>query len=51
LIQTPRAKKTLSESVTSEHTGNKASVITEADDKADDVVEIDMIRKLAGLSK
>jgi len=49
--ETPRAKKTLSESVTSEHTGNKASVITEADDKADDVVEIDMIRKLAGLSK
>ena len=49
--ETPRAKKTLSESVTSEHTGNKATVITEADDKsADDVVEIDMIRKLAGLS-
>lgn len=50
--ETPRAKKTLSESVTSEHTGNKAAVITEADDKsADDVVELDMIRKLAGLSK
>jgi Mn-dependent DtxR family transcriptional regulator len=50
--ETPRAKKTLSESVTSEHTGNKATVVTEADDKsADDVVEIDMIRKLAGLSK
>jgi len=50
--ETPRAKKTLSESVTSEHTGNKATVITEADDKsADDVVELDMIRKLAGLSK
>lgn len=49
---TPRVKKTLSESVTSEYTGNKAAVITaEADDKADDVVEIDMIRKLAGLSK
>jgi hypothetical protein len=50
--ETPRAKKTLSESVVSEHTGDKATVITEADDKsADDVVEIDMIRKLAGLSK
>ena len=49
---TPRVKKTLSESVTSEYTGNKAAVITaEANDKADDVVEIDMIRKLAGLSK
>jgi hypothetical protein len=45
-------KKTLSESVTSEHTGNKAAVVTaEADDKAEDVVEIDVIRKLAGLSK
>jgi len=26
-------------------------VSAEADDKADDVVELDMIRKLAGLSK
>jgi len=50
--EAPRVKKTLSESVVSEHTGDKATVITEADDKsADDVVEIDMIRKLAGLSK
>ena len=49
--ETPRVKKTLSESVTSEHTGNKATVITEADDKAESVVEIDTIRKLAGLSK
>jgi len=50
--ETPRAKKTLSESVVSEHTGNKkATVSAEADDKADDVVELDMIRKLAGLSK
>ena len=50
--ETPRAKKTLSESVTSEHTGNKATVVTaEADDKADDIVELDVIRKLAGLSK
>ena len=49
--EAPRVKKTLSESVTSEHTGNKAAVITEADDKsANDVVEINMIRKLAGLS-
>jgi len=48
----PRAKQTLSESVISEHTGDKAAVITaEANDKTDDVVEIDMIRKLAGLSK
>ena len=50
--ETPRVKKTLSESVTSEHTGNKATVVTaEADDKADSVVEIDTLRKLAGLSK
>ena len=50
--ETPRVKKTLSESVVSEHTGNKAVVVTaDADDKADDIVEIDMIRKLAGLSK
>ena len=49
--EAPRVKKTLSESVVSEHTGDKATVITEADDKADDIVEIDMIRKLAGLSK
>jgi hypothetical protein len=49
--ETPRVKKTLSESVVSEHTGNKAVVVTaDADDKADDIVEIDMIRKLAGLS-
>ena len=50
--ETPRVKKTLSESVVSEHTGDKAVVVkTDADDKADDIVEIDMIRKLAGLSK
>ena len=50
--EAPREKQTLSESVTSEHTGNKAAVVTaEADDKAEDVVEIDVIRKLAGLSK
>jgi Mn-dependent DtxR family transcriptional regulator len=50
--EAPRVKKTLSESVVSEHTGDKAVVVTaDADDKADDIVEIDMIRKLAGLSK
>jgi uncharacterized protein YbcI len=50
--EAPRVKKTLSESVVSEHTGDKAVVITaDANDKADDIVEIDMIRKLAGLSK
>ena len=50
--ETPRVKQTLSESVVSEHTGDKAVVVTaDADDKADDIVEIDMIRKLAGLSK
>jgi len=50
--ETPRVKKTLSESVKKEHTGNKASVATtEADDENDNVVEIDYIKKLAGLSK
>ena len=50
--ETPRAKKTLSESVKKEHTGNKAAVVTaEADDENDNVVEIDYIKKLAGLSK
>jgi hypothetical protein len=47
----PRAKKALTESVIKEHTGDKkAPVKTEADDNAD-VVELDVIRKLAGLSK
>jgi hypothetical protein len=50
--EAPRVKKTLSESVVSEHTGDKAVVIkADADDIADNIVEIDMIRKLAGLSK
>jgi len=49
--ETPRVKTTLSESVISEHTGNKATVTAEADDSSDDVVELDVIRKLAGLSK
>ena len=49
--ETSRVKKTLTESVTKEHTGNKASVVkTEADDNAD-VVELEQIRKLAGLSR
>jgi hypothetical protein len=50
--ETPRVKKALTESVVKEHTGNKkASVKTEADDNTESVVEIDTIRKLAGLSK
>jgi hypothetical protein len=51
--ETPRAKKTLSESVTKEHTGDKATVAkTEANDETNNnVVEIDYIKKLAGLSK
>jgi hypothetical protein len=49
--ETSRVKKTLTESVTKEHTGNKASVVkAEADDNAD-VVELEQIRKLAGLSR
>ena len=48
----PRVKKALTESVTKEHTGNKkASAKVEADDNTESVVEIDTIRKLAGLSK
>jgi hypothetical protein len=50
--ETPRAKKTLSESVKKEHTGNKATVVTtEANDEKDNVIELDRIKKLAGLSK
>lgn len=50
--ETPRVKKALTESVTKEHTGNKqASAKVEANDNTDSVVEIDTIRKLAGLSK
>ena len=48
----PRVKKALTESVTKEHTGNrKASAKVEADDNTESVVEINTIRKLAGLSK
>jgi len=51
----PRVKKTLNESVTNtkkEHTGNKKAPAkpAAADDSAD-VVELDTLRKLAGLSK
>lgn len=49
--QAPRAKKqTLSESQTKEVYGDKTPVQTEATNSAD-VVDIDTIRKLAGLSK
>jgi len=48
----PRAKKTITESVTREHTGNKqAPAKAEVAEDAESVVEIDAIRKLAGLSK
>lgn len=48
----PRGKKTLQESVKSEHTGNKQAPApqTDASNNAD-VVELDHIRKLAGLSR
>jgi hypothetical protein len=49
--ETPRVKKTITESVRTEETGNKkASAKVEANDSTD-VVEIQTIRKLAGLSK
>jgi len=49
--ETPRVKKTLSESVKKEHTGNKASAkAVEANDETADVVEMATLRKLAGLS-
>lgn len=49
---TPRAKKIIKESVVTEHTGNKkATAKAEANDNTESVVEIDTIRKLAGLSK
>jgi len=47
----PRAKKTITESVTREHTGNKqAPAKAEAVDNGEDVVELNSLRKLAGLS-
>lgn len=49
--ESSRVKKTITESVTKEHTGNKkAPVKAEANDSTD-VLELDSIRKLAGLSK
>jgi hypothetical protein len=51
--ETPRARKALNESVvTKEHTGDKKATVVsaEADDNAD-VVELEQIRKLAGLSR
>lgn len=48
----PRIKKVIKESVTREHTGNKkAPAKAEADDSTVNVAELDVIRKLAGLSK
>ena len=48
---TPRVKKTLSESVVKkEHTGDKAPVQTDDANDETEVVEIDVLRKLAGLS-
>ena len=49
--ETPRAKKTLSESVVREHTGDKKATASAAAVDNADVVELDQIRKLAGLSK
>ena len=52
LEDAPRAKRNITESVTKEHTGDKkASAKAGADDNTDSVVDIDAIRKLAGLSK
>ena len=50
--ETSRVKKTLSESVVKkEHTGNKAPVQTADANDETKIVEIDILRKLAGLSK
>jgi hypothetical protein len=50
--KTPRVKKTLSESVVKkEHTGDKAAVPSASSNDETGVVEIDVLRKLAGLSK
>jgi hypothetical protein len=49
--EAPRVKKTITESVKKEHTGDKkAPAKAEAVDETD-VVELDSLRKLAGLSK
>jgi len=44
-----RVKKTLSESVKKEHTGDKAPVQAEASDEPNNVVDLDYIKKLAGI--
>ncbi len=50
--KTPRVKKTLSESVVKkEHTGDKAAVPSASSNDETGIVEIDVLRKLAGLSK
>ena len=49
--ETPRVKKTITESVIKEHTGDKKVTATAEANDSTDVVEIDTIRKLAGLSK
>lgn len=49
--ETPRVKKTITESVIKEHTGDKNVTATAEANDSTDVVEIDTIRKLAGLSK
>ena len=50
--ETLRVKKTITESVIKEHTGDKkVTANAEANDSTDGIVELDTIRKLAGLSK
>ena len=49
--ETPRVKKTITESVIKEHTGDKKVTANAEANDSTDVVEIDTIRKLAGLSK
>ena len=46
-----RVKKTLSESVKKEVTGNKAPVQADASDEPNNVVDLDYIKKLAGINR
>lgn len=46
-----RVKKTLSESVKKEHTGDKAPVKTEASDETNNVIDLDYMKKLAGINR
>lgn len=46
-----RVKKTLSESVKKEVTGNKAPVQTEASDETNNVIDLDYMKKLAGINR